>query len=351
MKKLISLTLALVLALAAFIVPAAAEENTFAAKTGMLTILNLSEAEAADLMESNTLSMRELLERGVIKSELYSMGSSIDHRYEVTYYDTLDTMLMALNTGTINNACLNLSVARYLCARNDNLLQVFEINETADQDDDVAVQIFKNRVTSDFSFMMLDKNTMLRDEFSDAIRSLREDGTLARLEEEQINGAVNGSEIAPVQMPVLEGAPTIRVAVTGSLPPMDYISADGTPAGFSTALLAEISTRIAKNIELVPTDSLGRATALSTGVVDVVFWTRTNTEGDRVSRLTEEERQAEQATMSEAELAVLRQLGAMMDIQQIAKMDMPDGTIVTDPYYSDIYVPIVTKTFVDSYSK
>ena len=47
---------------------------------------------------------------------------------------------------------------------------------------------------------------------------------------------------------------------------------DGTPAGFNTAVLAEISKRINKNIELVTIDSNARASALNSRVIDIVFW-------------------------------------------------------------------------------
>ena len=73
-------------------------------------------------------------------------------------------------------------------------------------------------------------------------------------------------------MLIFEGAETVRVAVTGSLPPMDYIAADGTPAGFNTALPAEIGNRIGKNIELVQVDSVDRAATLASGTVDAVLY-------------------------------------------------------------------------------
>ena len=55
---------------------------------------------------------------------------------------------------------------------------------------------------------------------------------------------------------------------------MDYVAADGTPAGFNTAILAEIGRRLQVNIKLVQVDSATRALALSSGMVDVVFWTK-----------------------------------------------------------------------------
>ena len=52
---------------------------------------------------------------------------------------------------------------------------------------------------------------------------------------------------------------------------MDYVAANGTPAGFNTAVLAEIGKRLERNIELVQVNSVGRALALAQGNVDVAF--------------------------------------------------------------------------------
>ena len=38
------------------------------------------------------------------------------------------------------------------------------------------------------------------------------------------------------------------------MPPLDLVLADGTPAGFNTAVLAEISKRIGKNFEVTDID-------------------------------------------------------------------------------------------------
>ena len=56
------------------------------------------------------------------------------------------------------------------------------------------------------------------------------------------------------------------------MPPLDLVLADGTPAGFNTAVLAEISKRINKNFEIIDIDSNARAVALTSNKIDVVFW-------------------------------------------------------------------------------
>lgn len=75
-----------------------------------------------------------------------------------------------------------------------------------------------------------------------------------------------------VALEIFAGAETIKVGVTGDLPPLDLILANGQPAGFNTAMVSEIGRRIGKNIELMQIDSDARAAALTSRQIDVVFW-------------------------------------------------------------------------------
>ena len=70
----------------------------------------------------------------------------------------------------------------------------------------------------------------------------------------------------------IEPALSPKTVILSGSPPFDMVLADGTPAGFSTAVLAEVSKRINKNIELINVDSAARASMLSSKGADVVFW-------------------------------------------------------------------------------
>ena len=59
---------------------------------------------------------------------------------------------------------------------------------------------------------------------------------LYKLVQDHITAIINGDEINPIQMSVIEGVETMKVTVTVALPPMDYVTPDGTPAGFNIAL-------------------------------------------------------------------------------------------------------------------
>ena len=201
--------------------------------------------------------------------------------------------------------------------------------------------------------MMKEENTALRDAFDAQITAMKEDGTLQKLIDEYIIKASEGGEPVAIAFEKFEGDP-IRIAVTGSLPPMDYVAADGTFAGFNTAVLAEIGKRLQKNIELVQVDSVGRALALSEGTVDVVFWTRSMPETvaelkHANGRSSKEEREALRnerlAKMSDEEKAIIEKYN-FPDVTMIGKYDtrdFPAGAIITQPYFSDFPVTVTLK--------
>ena len=120
---------------------------------------------------------------------------------------------------------------------------------------------------------------------------------------------------------------------------------------FSTAVLAEIANRLGKNIEIVVVDSVGRAAALASGVVDAVFWTRTNEMSNRMNTEDEdarkERKESGKAQMSDEELEVLDQIEEEIDFGSYGSQDMPEGTIITDSYYSDQIVPVALQTTID----
>ncbi|MBQ6774465.1 MAG: transporter substrate-binding domain-containing protein [Synergistaceae bacterium] len=70
----------------------------------------------------------------------------------------------------------------------------------------------------------------------------------------------------------LPEAPTIKIAVTGDIPPIDYVAPDGNAAGFNAVILAEIGRRLKINIELMNINTAARNATLASGRADGVFW-------------------------------------------------------------------------------
>ena len=179
-------------------------------------------------------------------------------KYKLTYYDSLKLMQMGIESGSIDQISVYKSVAKYLMANNDKYENIPEITlKTLDDN---------------FCFAVRKDDTTLKADLDKAIEEMKSDGSLDKLVKEYVTDVDAGITPTAVELPMTEGAETIKVGVTGDLPPLDYVSADGKAAGFNTALLAEVAKRSGKNIEIVDIESGARAAALSSGQIDVIFW-------------------------------------------------------------------------------
>ena len=333
MKKRFSLFLALILVLTGLIVPAMAENTV---KIGELTYLNSDGSsrggmmlEALKAIESYSGGFQIFGNTYVFNDEESAAPAQIDH-LEAVEFDNLNSMVMSLESGEINGMIVYFTVGSYLCRQNPNMTSWLEYSEMEKMVRGEMTNI-KNRfildqiLGTDFSFLMMEDHLALRDEFNQAIADMKADGTLDALK-------ASIMDLEKVEIAKIEGAETIKVGVTGDLPPIDYVGADGVPAGLNTAILAEISKRIGKNIELVGIESGARSLALSGGTVDVVFWSRIGAPDQAIFDSLPEERKID-ATMISIALSPF----------QHPDIDIPKGTITTDPYFHDIFVTLYMK--------
>ena len=323
-------------------------------KIGSLSYLNMTEEEDSALSASLINPLVKILmlhgvliapEAGLPADETgLPIGTPAGH-----HYDSLNSMLMGLQSGEVIAIKVPYYTARYLCATNDNLATLEYHPENA-----VGVASFAINALSDgFSFMMKEENAALRDEFDAQIKAMKADGTLKQLIDEHIVKVSEGGEPAVIAFEEFEGDP-IKVAVTGSLPPMDYVAADGTFAGFNTAVLAEIGKRLQKSIKLVQVDSLGRALALSEGTVDVVFWNRGAAEslaerrrekGAPSQEVLDRLMAKNQETMTDEDKAAMSESEPVNTelVEKRVARDTPADTITTLPYFSDFPTLVILK--------
>ena len=273
---LLMLTLMLVMALSAC---AFAEEQGTPEKFGLLGHLSKLNITAEEL----NAAIQEENARAV-----YS---------EVVFYDDLNSMLLGLENGDICMMYLDENTARYVASRNEQCV--------ARKNKGIGPYELS------YAMLLMDENTGLRDKISAAIGDIKADGTMEALKKAYIDDCIAGNEPEAVMPETFEGAETIRVAVTGDRPPMDYINAGGEPVGFNTAVIAEVAKRLEMNVELVSVNCGSRAIALSTGAADIVFWM----EG-----------------------------GNFDNWEGSASEDQPEHTIVTDPYLSCHDLCVVLKS-------
>lgn len=333
-------------------------EDSSEAKAGTLTLLNSTEEDYARF-QNQSLKYIIGIEAGEEPAEISGLDEAGNNPGEKSpqyvYYDNLTSMVMGLNSGEIQEIQLYSSIGRYICSSNTSL-QVRDLYEEATKEE--TKEAIEKIYSDGFSFMLSEEKKELRDELDKAIVEMKNDGTLEKLEREHIEDVIAGKEPVTIAMDEFPGAETVRVAVTGDLPPLDYISPDGTPGGFNTAVLAEVGRRIGKNIELVNIDSGARAISLSSGNVDVVFWTRNSVEGlppegtpgenpdgagPEEGAVSEGEDPMSMIHASEEPPELPPEDGMGKAFEEYKKRDMPEGTIVTIPYFTDHYVMVTKK--------
>ena len=218
-------------------------------KLGMISHLNASEKQ---------------MEEYLFKIQEKSRAKVVNH--VPVFFDNLKLMQMGIESGKVDVISTYKSVADYLIANNDK----FEI-----VNDDWIKGLSDN-----FCFAVRKEDSALKADLDKIINEMKSDGSLDKLTKEYIIDVDKGQAPPKVEIPKIDGADTIKVGVTGDLPPLDLVLADNSPAGFNTALLAEIAKRSGKNIEVVQIDSGARAAALAADQIDVIFWAIVPVEGN-----------------------------------------------------------------------
>jgi len=135
-------------------------------------------------------------------------------------------------------------------------------------------ELKSNILDKDLCIVMALRNSdaKLRDSLNSAIAKIKASGKYDQLYKIWIKDLPVDQEPSPATIEKTADSETVYVGVTGDMPPLDYISADGKPAGFSIAFLTEVSRAIGKNIEIVTLDSQARYAALEAKKIDVFFW-------------------------------------------------------------------------------
>ncbi|MCR5834092.1 MAG: transporter substrate-binding domain-containing protein [Selenomonadaceae bacterium] len=206
------------------------------------------------------------------------------------FFDNMINMVAALEAKKIEEMSIYRTVALYFVAHDSDLH--WDISEP------VVADVFCCAVRAE--------DTLLKNRLDEAILQITKNGTLTKLVRRYLGEAISGKEPPMVDMPNFPLMPTIRIGVTGDLPLLDYIRPDGRPAGFNTALLAEISRIMNVNFEMVQVESGARAIALTSKQVDVIFW------------------------------AVVPYKDSLMP----ENFDTPEGIILTEPYFRDDIVHV-----------
>jgi len=188
---------------------------------------------------------------------------------EVRSFPTSNELVTALKTRRVDAMMTTIETSKFLISADDKL----------------NILPSSQKTQGGLAMILRKADDALLNELNMAIGLLKENKTLERLYEQYISGVtVNALAQTPVQLPEIPEAQTILVGINGDLPPYDYISADGRPAGFNVALMSEISRILEKNIKFVTIPSEARYSALLSSArrMDLFFWFYGSLENDRL---------------------------------------------------------------------
>lgn len=216
-------------------------------RMGALTQQNMSAEEFAEFIKSQ--------ERNFLGWKIMNTNHRLDDTF--TYFDNLTSMIMALHSGKIDEAALPEPVAEYV--------------KTHDAGVEISCALHSRTTHLALGFRSNDAGHRLCKMVNDALEAMKADRRLSILTSKYLHRQDTTLPMAET-FEKFPGAETVKVAVTGDLPPLDMIAPDGRPIGYNTAVLSEIGRRMGVNIELVNIDSGARTSALMSGRVDVVFW-------------------------------------------------------------------------------
>ena len=251
MKKILVPLLALLLVTWGGVIASAA------VREGYLSFSGMGNEEYNDFI-SDTISNDEYVWRNYIidEAEYERVIGNFLKEEVLTSFVSLTEMLMALDAGKIDIIELQQPVAEYFFKLKGN-------NEK------YIPYVITKGVTYYLS-MGFKENSKWFEPFNKTIKAMAEDKTLLFLKAQYVMDADENPQ--PVKFEKFPDAETVKIAVTGDMPPIDYVAVDGTPAGFNTAMLAEIAKRLKINVELVSINAGARAAALASERADGVFW-------------------------------------------------------------------------------
>ena len=216
-------------------------------RMGALTQQNMSEGEFAEFIKSQ--------ERNFFGWKIMNTNHRLDDTF--TYFDSLTAMIMALHSGKVDEAALPEPVAEYV--------------RTSDAGVEISCALHSRTTHLALGFRSDDGGQRLCKMVNEALEAMKSDRRLSILTSKYLNRSATTIPAAE-SFASFPGAETVKVAVTGDLPPLDMIAPDGRPVGYNTAVLSEIGRRMGVNIELVNIDSGARTSALMSSRVDAVFW-------------------------------------------------------------------------------
>lgn len=173
---------------------------------------------------------------------------------ELLYFDSFQAALAALKSGKTDAVMALEPVADYYVGLDEDLSS-----------------ILLNKAEGTYRMALRAEDAGLLTDINVALRSWSEDGTLDVLRKEYVTGLTSDKQFEGKDMPYFDDAPTLYVGLSGDNPPVDYIAADGNPAGYNVELLYKLSEALHVNFEIKVMPLETKFPALVSNKIDIFF--------------------------------------------------------------------------------
>ena len=194
-------------------------------------------------------------------------------------YKNIDEALYALKTGKVAAVWTADVTADYL-VRNGNKDESDMVLKTVDTAGTASImELPEGRFEFGFAVKNNKKGLELNESFNAAIKTLEADGILEELRQKYIYDAEKAEPFTEKNMIIAGKAykqafsknDTLRIGITGAVPPVEMLDEDGDPYGFCVAFMDEVGQQLGRNVEFVVLDNETIFTSLMSGRIDAVF--------------------------------------------------------------------------------
>ena len=126
-----------------------AETKEEGLKLGMIGYLNISEDEYADSIK---LPVEDENEEGKVPTLTDEFSEVVSKDFDIVYFDSLQSLLLAAESESIDGIIINRATADYLVSENPK----FKINEVVDKQDESASEIEQKSIFDEVLLQIMD---------------------------------------------------------------------------------------------------------------------------------------------------------------------------------------------------
>lgn len=173
---------------------------------------------------------------------------------EVICYETANEVIIALLTSKVDGVFCQDFLTRYL-VKVYTQIKPIPLNRT----------IYGGSV-----LYLRQDDSVLRNDINRAISIFMQNGSIRVLEEKWINSFTLNKDHSVLNVPLIEGAKTVKIGISGDVCSIDFISNNGCPPQYCNSIFTEIGKILNINFVYVTIDAPLRLEALKNNEIDII---------------------------------------------------------------------------------